>query len=118
MQPSDLFPIERCSRRLKKAILAEFNGRCPAFQEILSISQRKWLRVPGIGQTLLVELDSIIQGQNGGTEGYTFKDPNDAELVARLKRLQRDLNRLQHDIQALIGRATLSQTSSDGSDLH
>jgi hypothetical protein len=50
MQPSDPFPVERCSPRLQKAILAEFNGRSPTFQDILRIPLEQWLTVPGMGQ--------------------------------------------------------------------
>jgi hypothetical protein len=117
VQPSDLFPIERCSSRLKTAVLDEFQGRCPTLQEIISISQRRWLTVPGIGYTLLTELDSIIQSCGVGTEEDTQKLSDDTEFLARLERMKRDLIRLKPDIELLMSKRSLDQSRSDSSDL-
>ena len=118
MQPSDLFPIERCSRRLKTAILDEFHGRCPTLQEITSVSQKRWLTVPGIGHTLLTELDNIIQSCSVGTDENTPKPSDDADFLARLEVLKRDLIRLKHDVERLLSKGSLDQSSPNGSDLH
>jgi hypothetical protein len=113
MQPDDPFPIERCSGRLKAAILAEFQGRCPTFQEMFSIPPKKWLTVPGIGETLLKELEAIMGIYQDQTKSPAPSRMSDAELLARLERLQRDLERLRHDIQTRTGDVPRKQPSSD-----
>jgi hypothetical protein len=118
MQPSDPFPIDRCSPRLKTAILAEFDGRSPTFQDILSVSPKQWMTVPGIGPSLLKELENITHSQPLVPQDDPSPKPDDAELIARLERFQRDLKRLQRDIQALLGEAPLREADASGSDLH
>jgi hypothetical protein len=113
MQPDDPFPIERCSGRLKAAVLAEFQGRCPTFQEMFSIPLKKWLTVPGIGETSLRELEAIMGIYQGQTKSPAAPRISDAELLARFERLQRDLERLRHDIQTRTGDVPRKQPSSD-----
>src|SRR3712207_3386504 len=55
----DPFPIDKCSGRVRGAILAEFDGRCPSIREVASISDAQWLTVPNIGPTTLEELRSL-----------------------------------------------------------
>ncbi len=117
MQPSDPFPVERCSPRLQKAILAEFNGRSPTFQDILRIPLEQWLTVPGMGQRLLRELEALIHSQPSVPQEASSPNPDD-ELIARLERFQRDLKRLQHDIQRLLGKAPSREADANGSDFH
>ena len=117
MQPSDPFPIDRCSPRLKTAILAEFDGRSPTFQDILSVSPKQWMTVPGIGPSLLRELESITHDQSFVPQGDDSPKPDDNELMARLERFQRDLESLQHDLQVLLGEAPLREADANGSDL-
>ncbi len=118
MQPSDLFPIERCSPRLRTAILAEFNGRSPTFQDILSIPLEKWMTVPGIGRTLLMELEHVIQGLPIVPQANSLATSDDTDLMARLERLQRDLRRLQRDIQALMSEVPSRRAEPHPSDVH
>ena len=118
MQPSDLFPIDRCSSRLKTAILGEFNGRSPTFQDILSLSPKEWMTVPGMGPALLRELHSIVQNPSAATEVDSFETRQDADLMARLERFQRDLERLQHDLRVLLGEAPSRKADANGSDAH
>ena len=120
MQPSDPFPIERCSPRLRTAILAEFDGRSPTYQDILAIPLQQWLTVPGMGRRLLSELEGLIHSQPPMPQGDPSPDP-DEELIARMERFQRDLRSLQHDIQVLLGEAPSREADpngSNGSDLH
>ncbi len=117
MQPSDPFPIERCSPRLRTAILAEFNGRSPTFQDILSIPLKQWLSVPGMGRRLLSELESLMHSQPSVPQSDPSPTPED-ELIARIERFQRDLRQLQRDIQELLGKAPSRNTDANGSDLH
>src|SRR5215204_507186 len=102
MQPADPFPLERCSSRLKAAILEEFNGRSPTYQDILSLSPKEWMTVPGMGPARLRELEGILQNPSAVAQGEPFETREDSDLIARLKRFQRDLKRLQHDIGALL----------------
>jgi hypothetical protein len=118
MQPDDPFPIERCSGRLRTAVLAEFQGRCPTFQEMFSIPPKKWLTVPGIGEASLRELEVIMGIYRGQTESPATPRMSDAELLARLERLQRDLERLRHDVQTRTGDVSRKQSSPDKSDHH
>ncbi len=104
MGPNDSFPIERCSSRLRTAVLTEFNQRCPTFQDILSIPPKTWMTVPGMGVTLLHELEGILQSEHVMTEAASSPTVNDADLLARIERLGRDLRRLKQDVQVLISR--------------
>jgi hypothetical protein len=118
MQPTDPFPIERCSPRLRAAILAEFDGRSPTFQDILSISPKRWLTVPGMGATLLKELESILQNPPAVAQGELAANPNDPDLLARLERLQGDLEKLRDDVQVLLGDVPSGKANTNGSDVH
>jgi hypothetical protein len=118
MEPSDPFPIERCSSRLKTAILAEFNGRSPTYQDILNLSPKEWMSVPGMGPALLRELHSIVQNPSAVAEVASFETREDADLMARLERFQEDLKRLQHDLRELLSEAPSSKADANGSDAH
>jgi len=56
----DPFPIEKCSGRVRGAVLAEFQGRCPTIRQVASISDAQWLTVPNIGPTTLEEIRRYI----------------------------------------------------------
>jgi hypothetical protein len=96
----DPFPIEKCSGRVRGAILAEFQGRCPTIREVASISDSQWLTVPNIGPTTLEELRSMTQllPNREGTASAASSIPDD-ELLSRLNRLQRELNILVAEIR-------------------
>src|SRR3712207_2179056 len=64
----DPFPLDRCSGRVRGAILAEFQGRCPTIREVASISDAQWLTVPNIGPTTLEELRNIALHSPNGEE--------------------------------------------------
>ena len=118
MEPSDPFPIERCSSRLKTAILGEFNGRSPTYQDILSLSPKEWMTVPGMGPALLRELHRIVQNPSAVAEVASFETREDADLMARLEHVQEDLKRLQHDLRLLLGEAPSRKADANGSDAH
>ncbi|MBB3019293.1 hypothetical protein FHR70_002358 [Microvirga lupini] len=96
----DPFPIEKCSGRVRGAILAEFQGRCPTIREVASISDSQWLTVPNIGPTTLEELRSMTQQPLNGEETASASQMPDNELLSRLNRLQRELNTLIGEIRA------------------
>lgn len=125
MQPTDPFPIERCSPRLRAAILSEFNGRSPTYQDIISLSPKEWMSVPGIGASLLRELESILQNPSAVAQGdlsanptYANANPNQPDLIARLEQLQRDLEKLRDDIQVLLGDVPSGKANTNGSGVH
>jgi hypothetical protein len=95
----DPFPIEKCSGRVRGAILAEFQGRCPTIREVASISDSQWLTVPNIGPTTLEELRSMVQQPPSGKDRASIITMPDGELLSRLNRLQRELNILVAEIR-------------------
>jgi hypothetical protein len=103
----DPFPIEKCSGRVRGAILAEFQGRCPTIREVASISDAQWLTVPNIGPTTLEELRNMTQQLPNGSDGAIAPHIPDQEILSRLGRLQRELNILIGEI-----RTRLNMTSS------
>ncbi|WP_114945600.1 hypothetical protein [Microvirga calopogonii] len=96
----DPFPIEKCSGRVRGAILAEFKGRCPTIREVASISDAQWLTVPNIGPTTLEELRSMTHSAPNGEERPNTTGMPDGELLSRLNRLQRELNIIVGEIRA------------------
>jgi len=118
MRLADLFPIEGCSPRLRNAILGEFQGRCPTLQEVFSIPAKQWLKVPGVGQTLLTELEAIMQSRLEQTKGQASAQMTDAELIARMERLQRDLKRLRDEVELRLDNASKGRLKPGGSNHH
>ena len=96
----DPFPIEKCSGRVRGAILAEFQGRCPTIREVASISDAQWLTVPNIGPTTLEELRSMTHAAPNGESSLNPAGMPDGELLSRLNRLQRELNIIVGEIRA------------------
>jgi len=79
----------------------EFEGRCPTVDEVNSIPSKDWLAAPGMGPTLLRELDSLTQGLRSKSN----VDPttlSDAELLSLLESLQREMDNLHRDVQSLM----------------
>jgi len=116
MRPGDPFPLERCSGRLRSAILTEFQGRHPTLQEVAAIPPQKWLTVPGIGQASLAEMEAIIQAHQDWISSNTPARPSDAAMVDQLDRLQRDLDRLRRELRSLIESIRRKQPHPDSSD--
>jgi hypothetical protein len=56
MQLDNPFPLDELSQPVRTAILGEFQGRRPTVQQVSSIPDRQWLRVPGIGPGTLMKL--------------------------------------------------------------
>ena len=118
MRPSDPFPLERCSSRLRAAILLEFQGRHPTLQEVASIPPRQWLTVPGVGQTLLTELEAVVGGHQEWMKTSTPAGPTDADMIDQLERLQRDLERLRRELRTLIDNIRRKPFNPDSPDDH
>jgi len=117
VQPERSFVVDRCSKRLKAVILYEFQGRCPTLDEVLSISHKKWLAVPGMGPTLLKELDSLTKGQQSEPND-ALTGCSDAELLELLQSLQRQVSRLHRDVQRLLMNRPTTGPIPNFSDLH
>lgn len=96
----DPFPIEKCSGRVRGAILTEFQGRCPTIREVASISDAQWLTVPNIGPTTLEELRNMAQPAPDGESHPHATGMPDGELMSRLNRLQRELNIIVGEIRS------------------
>ncbi|WP_134499738.1 hypothetical protein [Microvirga pakistanensis] len=88
----DPFPIEKCSGRVRGAVLAEFQGRCPTIREVASISDAQWLTVPNIGPTTLEEIRRYIGPPSAEERLQNLPSMEDGELLSRLNRVQRELN--------------------------
>lgn len=100
MDLDDPFPIERCSERVRGAILAEFKGRCPTIREVADIPDAQWLAVPNIGPTTLEQLRTITLLTPNGDKRPPPTAMTDNELLSRLKRLQRDLALIAEEIRS------------------
>jgi hypothetical protein len=98
----DPFPIDKCSGRVRGAILAEFDGRCPTIREVASISDAQWLTVPNIGPTTLEELRSLALSEPDSEDADILAGMKDGELLSRINRLQRELNVVVGEIRSRI----------------
>lgn len=98
----DPFPIEKCSGRVRGAVLAEFKGRCPTIREVASISDAQWLTVPNIGPTTLEEIRRFIGEAPAEQRLQSLPVMDDGELLSRLNRLQRELNLIASAIRSRI----------------
>jgi hypothetical protein len=106
----DPFPIEKCSGRVRGAVLAEFQGRCPTIREVASISDAQWLTVPNIGPTTLEEIRRFIGEVPAEQRLQNLPTMDDGELLSRLNRLQRELNMIASAVRARISAASYRRT--------
>lgn len=102
----DPFPIEKCSGRVRGAVLAEFQGRCPTIREVASISDAQWLTVPNIGPTTLEEIRRYIGEAPVEERLSNLPTMEDGELLSRLNRVQRELSLIASAIRTRIAAAT------------
>ncbi|SCY81103.1 hypothetical protein [Microvirga guangxiensis] len=102
----DPFPIEKCSGRVRGAVLAEFQGRCPTIREVASISDAQWLTVPNIGPTTLEEIRRFISEAPAEQRLQSLANMEDGELLSRLNRVQRELNQIASAIRTRISSAS------------
>lgn len=102
----DPFPIEKCSGRVRGAVLAEFQGRCPTIREVASISDAQWLTVPNIGPTTLEEIRRFIAETPVEERLQNLPTMGDGELLSRLQRVQRELNIISAAIKSRVSGAS------------
>lgn len=103
MRQDEPFPMETVPSRVRNAILSRFKGRQPSVQEVAQISDKDWLASPGVGTTILSQIRRITDPPQ---QRY---DPNqrrltDAELLARLEFLQKELSWIQRALRAMISK--------------
>ncbi|HZH09675.1 MAG TPA: hypothetical protein VEZ24_04835 [Microvirga sp.] len=109
----DPFPIEKCSGRVRGAVLAEFQGRCPTIREVASISDAQWLTVPNIGPTTLEEIRRFIGEVPAEQRLQNLATMDDGELLSRLNRLQRELNLIASAIRTRISSASYKEAREE-----
>jgi hypothetical protein len=91
MHDDELFPLNAVPSQVGRAIVREFEGRCPSIREVERISDRQWLAVPGIGPTVLECIRQVTEGQLRRTDRPSSSGLTDAELLERLRSIQAEL---------------------------
>ncbi|MCG7394106.1 hypothetical protein MHY87_14440 [Microvirga sp. ACRRW] len=109
----DPFPIEKCSGRVRGAVLAEFQGRCPTVREVASISDAQWLTVPNIGPTTLEEIRRFINEAPVEQRLQNLPNMEDGELLSRLNRLQRELSLIASAVRTRISSASYKKEEQE-----
>jgi hypothetical protein len=100
MLQHDLFPIHRLPPRIRRAIVTEFQGRCPTVLEVASVPDTDWLTVPDIGPTMLAKLRSLTPGVRRNAGLPSLVGLPDEELLTRSKSLMKELDRVRDDLRA------------------
>jgi hypothetical protein len=100
MFEGDLFPIETLPPRVKDAVLTEFQGRCPTVLEVASTPDSHWLTVPNMGRSSLAQLRSATSGVRRKVGIPTLSGLSDAELLAHVRRVERQLSLSSDELKA------------------
>ena len=95
MNLDDPFPLELVSSRVRAAVLHEFQGRCPSIREMMRISNKQWLATPGIGETALGDIRSVVDDRSSREESSSSTAMSDAELLKRLEGIQNELQQIR-----------------------
>jgi hypothetical protein len=101
MQLDDPFSLERFSQKVRDAILAEFDGRCPTVRDVIIFPDADWLKVPGIGPVALAELRQVTHNLPLKPRARDLVGRADAELIAEHDRLRSELGSLRKELQAI-----------------
>jgi hypothetical protein len=107
MHKHDPFPIEQLPDRARKAVLAEFQGRCPTVLEVACIPDTDWLKAPDIGPAALSKLRALTPGMRRRVGIPSLAGLSDAELLARSKSLRKELIRIQEELKAYRAELTI-----------
>jgi len=113
MRLYDPFPLEKLPLRLRRAVLAKFEGRCPSVGEVISIPDRGWLKVPGVGQKSLGQLWSVAQHVQQEARTIPLAGMTEAELQAEYDRLSDQRKGIDDQLKA-VRTAYLSRLSTKG----
>ena len=100
MLQHDLFPIHRLPPRVRRAVVAEFQGRCPTVLEVARVPDTDWLKVPDIGPTMLAKLRSLTPGVRRNAGLPSLVGLSDEELLTQSKSLMKELDRIRDDLKA------------------
>jgi len=95
MNLDDPFPLEMVSAQVRRAILDEFQGRCPSIREMTQIPDKHWLAAPGIGSRALQAIRGVADWRSSEVPASSSTVPSDAELLVRLESLQKQLQELR-----------------------
>jgi hypothetical protein len=113
MQQDEPFPLKAIPPWVRQAIIREFQGRWPTVQEVAQISDSYWLTTPDIGPSALEKIHSTLDVRSHRSDDAPPRW-TDAELLDRLARLQKELRRLKHALQARIGGSSEAGLRSRG----
>jgi len=102
MQYDQLLPLEAVPIRARRAILDVFDGRWPTVREVARISDKQWLATPGVGPTVLRALRQVAPSEHGADNHPCASRLSDEKLLARLERLQNELQRLDHQVRSTL----------------
>jgi len=95
MNLDDPFPLGLVSSRVRTAVLREFKGRCPSIREMMRISDKNWLATPGIGETALEDIRSVVDDRSPREGSSSSTAMSDAELLKRLEGIQHELRQIR-----------------------
>jgi hypothetical protein len=116
MYLDDPFPLAAVPSRVRHVIWNEFKGRCPSIREVAEISDKRWLKTPGVGPVVLNIIRTVIDEQQRQSAGLS-----DAELLKRLEWVQKELRWLEKQLKAWLPKLAIDdeagrQESSQPSD--
>ncbi len=95
MNLDDPFPLELVSPRVRTAILREFQDRHPSIREMTRISNKDWLATPGIGETALEDIRSVVDDRLSREESSSSTVMSDAELLKCFANVQNELKQIR-----------------------
>jgi hypothetical protein len=95
MHLDDPFPLSDVPPRVRKAVLAEFMGRRPSVREVRGVTDQRWLATPDIGERSLSIIHRITKPDRTPADVISPSRMTDAELLRRLRCIQRELESLE-----------------------
>jgi len=100
MNLDDPFPLEVLPTRLRHVLVREFKGCCPSLREVEQVSDRNWLRTPGMGPASLELIHSVIDGgRQQGNRDAVEDTLSDVDLLRRLEQLQTEIQWLVYQLK-------------------
>lgn len=103
------FPLNLVPLRARKAILQQFEGRCPNISEVTNISDTHWLKCPGIGPAALTKIQNITFTKGETSDIPSISQFSDVEFAERLRYLLEEFTPIKNVLEArlaLRGRQT------------
>jgi hypothetical protein len=112
MHLDDRFSLNDVAPRARKAVLAEIMGRSPSVREVREISNRRWLAIPEIGERSLSIIHRITAPDRTSTDVSSPSRMKEAELLRRLRFVQRELEALERLLEVRLRKARLGTARS------